>query len=144
MTIKKGDLVKVNYTGKLPDGTVFDSSKGREPLEFVVGSGSIIPGFEEAIIGKEPGDKVSVSIKPKDAYGEVDPELIFTVSKAQIPDDIPQKIGTPLQLSNEQGKMDAVITEVGPDEITLDANHPLAGKDLIFDIDVVDVKPVSK
>lgn len=141
MAIRNGDKVKVHYTGKLEDGTQFDSSEGREPLEFVIGAGQIIPGFEAAIIGHEPGEKVSVSIPPEKAYGEADPELIFTVSRSQVPDTIPLKVGTPLQLSGERGKMDVTITEVGPEEITLDANPPLAGKTLNFDIEIVDAKP---
>lgn len=121
------------------DGTEFDSSRNRAPLEFTLGEGSIIPGFEKAVTGHETGDKIKVVIPPEDAYGDADPDLIFTVARAQVPDSIPLKVGTPLQLSNEQGAMDVVITEVGPEEITLDANHPLAGKELVFEIEVVDV-----
>ena len=134
MAIKQGDKVRVHYTGTLGDGTEFDSSRNRAPLEFTLGEGSIIPGFEKAVTGHETGDKIKVVIPP-----EADPDLIFTVARAQVPDSIPLKVGTPLQLSNEQGAMDVVITEVGPEEITLDANHPLAGKELVFEIEVVDV-----
>lgn len=141
MPIKNGDTVKVHYTGKTKDGEVFDSSRERDPLEFTLGRGQLIPGFEEAILGREPGDKVSICIEPEKGYGQADPELIFTVAKSQVPDTIPLKVGTPLQLSSEQGKMDVVITEVGPEEITLDANHPLAGKDMEFDIEILTVKP---
>ncbi|MCX4310007.1 MAG: peptidylprolyl isomerase [Desulfovibrio sp.] len=139
MAIKQGDKVRVHYTGTLGDGTEFDSSRNRAPLEFTLGEGSIIPGFEKAVTGHETGDKIKVVIPPEDAYGDADPDLIFTVARAQVPDSIPLKVGTPLQLSNEQGAMDVVITEVGPEEITLDANHPLAGKELVFEIEVVDV-----
>lgn len=139
MAIKQGDKVKVHYTGTLSDGTEFDSSRDRAPLEFTLGEGSIIPGFEKAVAGHETGDKIKVVIPPEDAYGDADPDLVFTVARAQVPDTIPLKVGTPLQLSNEQGAMDVVITEVGPEEITLDANHPLAGKELVFEIEVVDV-----
>lgn len=139
MAIKQGDKVRVHYTGTLSDGTEFDSSRDRAPLEFTLGEGSIIPGFEKAVTGHEAGDKIRVVIPPEDAYGDADPELVFTVARAQVPDSIPLKVGTPLQLSNEQGVMDVVITEVGPEEITLDANHPLAGKELVFEIEVVDV-----
>ncbi len=141
MAIKNGDTVKVHYTGKFRDGTVFDSSREREPLEFTLGEGQLISGFEEAIIGHEPGETVSVSIKPEKGYGEADPELVFTVARAQVPEGIPLKTGTPLQLSSEKGKMDVTITEVGPEEITLDANHPLAGKDMEFEIEILDAKP---
>lgn len=141
MPIKNGDTVKVHYTGRLKDGTQFDSSAGRDPLEFVLGGGQIIPGFEEAILGHEKGDKVTAEIPPEKGYGPADPELVFTVARADVPDTIPLKVGTPLQLSGERGRMDVTITEVGPEEITLDANPPLAGKDLEFDIEIVDVKP---
>ena len=125
MPITKGDTVRVHYTGTLADGTVFDSSREREPLEFVLGGGMIIPGFEQAVQGREAGDTVTVTIAPADAYGEADPDLVFTVDRAQMPDSIPLKVGTPLQLSSEQGQMDVVISEVTDTEVTLDANHPL-------------------
>lgn len=143
MPISKGDKVKVHYTGKLADGTEFDSSAGRDPLEFVVGSGQVIPGFEDAVAGHEKGDRIHVAIPPDQAY-KYDPELVFTVARSQVPEHIPLKEGTPVHLANEQGQMDAVITEVGPDEITLDANSPLAGKELVFDIEVVDAEPTGK
>ena len=139
MPIKKGDTVRAHYTGTLEDGTVFDSSREREPLEFVLGKGMLIPGFEAAVEGREVGETVTVTIAPEDAYGETDPELLFTVPRAQVPDHIPLTVGVPLQLSNEQGQMDVTITEVGADEITLDANHPLAGKTLTFEIEIVSV-----
>lgn len=139
MGIKKGDTVRAHYTGTLDDGTVFDSSRERDPLEFVQGQGMLIPGFESAVEGHEAGDVVSVTIAPEEAYGEADPELIFTVPRAQVPGHIPLNVGVPLQLSNEQGQMDVTITEVGPEEITLDANHPLAGKSLTFEIEIVSV-----
>ena len=139
MGIKKGDTGRAHYTGTLDDGTVFDSSRERDPLEFVQGQGMLIPGFESAVEGHEAGDVVSVTIAPEEAYGEADPELIFTVPRAQVPDHIPLNVGVPLQLSNEQGQMDVTITEVGPEEITLDANHPLAGKSLTFEIEIVSV-----
>lgn len=139
MAIKNGDTVKVHYTGTLKDGTEFDSSKGRSPLEFVVGSHSVIPGFEAAVLSKKAGDKFTVEIPADQAYKH-DPDLVFAVSMSEVPDHIPLEVGTPLHLSNEQGQLDAVITEVGPKEITLDANSPLAGKDLVFDIEIVDVK----
>lgn len=141
MAIENGDTVKVHYIGTLVDGTQFDSSReeGREPLEFVVGKGMMIPGFEAAVMGREQGDRFVVDIPCKDAYGEVDKELIFTVQRSQVPSHIPAEVGTPIQLSNEQGNMYATITEVTPEEITLDANNPLAGKDLHFDIEIVAV-----
>ena len=143
MPIKNGDVVRVHYTGRLKDGTEFDSSFNREPLEFTVGKAQVIPGFEKAVEGRKTGEKVTVSIPVEDAYGPVDPDLIFTVTRSQVPDNIPLETGTPLQLSSDRGQMDVTITEVGPDEITLDANHPLAGKELVFDIEIIDYKPAG-
>lgn len=139
MAIKNGDTLRVHYTGTLSDGTVFDSSREREPLEFTMGKGMLIPGFEAAVMGHEAGETVTVTIPPSQAYGESDPELVFTVDRAQVPDHIPLTVGVPLQLSNEQGQMDVTITEVTDEEITLDANHPLAGKELTFEIEIVSV-----
>jgi len=140
MPIKDGDTLRVHYTGTLADGTVFDSSRERDPLEFTLGRGMLIPGFEAAVLGREAGDVVSTTIPPEDAYGTVDPELIFTVARAQVPSHIPLEVGTPLQLSNEQGQMDVTITEVDAEEVTLDANHPLAGKALTFEIEILEIK----
>ncbi|MBD5553211.1 MAG: peptidylprolyl isomerase [Desulfovibrio sp.] len=144
MAIKNGDKVRVHYTGRLKDGTVFDSSLDREPLEFTVGTGQLIAGFENAIRGREPGEKLTVSIDPEHGYGQQDNDLVFTVSREQVPEHIPLKVGTPLQLTSDKGNMDVTITEVGPEEITLDANHPLAGKDLEFEIEILDAKPQGK
>lgn len=148
MPIKNGDTVRVHYTGRLKggaeDGKEFDSSRKREPLEFTLGAGQLIKGFEDAIIGREPGDKVNVVISPENGYGEADPELVFAVDRAQMPDHIPLEPGTPLSLSSERGRMDVVVTEVGPEEVTLDANHPLAGKNLEFEIEILDAKPEGK
>lgn len=141
MAIKPGDKVKVHYTGKLKGGEVFDSSREREPLEFVVGEGALIAGFENAIQGKNAGEIVNVEINPENGYGQVDEDLIFAVSRSQVPDHIPLKVGTPLQLTSDKGNMDVTITEIGPDEITLDANHPLAGKDMEFEIEILEVTP---
>ncbi|MBQ3059235.1 MAG: peptidylprolyl isomerase [Desulfovibrio sp.] len=140
MPIKDGDTLRVHYTGTLADGTVFDSSRERDPMEFTLGRGMLIPGFEAAVLGREAGDVVSTTIPPEDAYGTVDPELIFTVARAQVPSHIPLEVGTPLQLSNEQGQMDVTITEVDAEEVTLDANHPLAGKALTFEIEILEIK----
>lgn len=143
MPIENGDTVRVHYTGREKDGTVFDSSQGRDPLEFTMGSGQLIPGFEAALLGKEPGDKVTAVIAPEQGYGPVDKDLIFTVAKEQVPSEIPLAVGTPLTLSSDRGRLDVTITEVGSDEITLDANHPLAGKVLEFDIEILDIKKGS-
>ncbi|MDR3320017.1 MAG: peptidylprolyl isomerase [Desulfovibrio sp.] len=141
MALKKGDKVRVHYTGSLSDGTEFDSSRERESLEFTLGEGSFISGFEAAVEGREPGETVTVTVPSDQAYGEADPELVFTVARMQVPGHIPLEVGTTLRLENEQeGKMDVVITGVGEDDITLDANHPLAGKNLTLEIEILGVE----
>lgn len=140
MAIKNGDTVKVHYTGSLPDGTVFDSSREREPLEFVMGRKMLIPGFEAAVMGKDVGDRVTAHIPPDQGYGNADPELVFDVDRANVPAEITPEVGMRLQLSSEEGTMDVTVTEVGEDTVTLDANHPLAGKTLTFDIEVISVR----
>lgn len=140
MPIKNGDTVQVHYTGRLADGTIFDSSLERDPLEFVMGKQMLIAGFEAAVMGKEVGDKVTADIPPDEGYGSLDEELIFTVASSQVPTHITPEVGMQLQLSSEEGTMDVTIRDITADEIVLDANHPLAGKSLIFDIEIVGVK----
>lgn len=140
-TAKSGDTVQIHYTGTLADGTVFDSSQGRDPLEFEVGSGMIIPGLDVAIPGMAVGDKKVVEIPCAQAYGEVNPENRQAVPRDQFPDDIPMEIGTQLQMQTPDGRaMMVTIFEVGDSEVTLDANHALAGKDLTFDVEMVAIK----
>jgi len=139
--IKDGDTVKVHYTGKLEDGTVFDSSKEREPLEFTLGEGQLIPGFEKAVTELEVGKSKEVIIPAENAYGEPREDLIISVPKDQLPDDVEPQVGMQLQVNQPNGEPVPVrITEVGEEKLTLDANHPLAGKTLTFDIEVIDVK----
>ncbi len=140
MPIKDGDTVQVHYTGTLDDGSVFDSSRERDPLEFVLGKGMLIAGFEAAVVGRDVGETVTVEIEPASAYGEVDTDLVFTVPRSEVPEHISPEAGLPLQLSNEEGTMDVTITEVTDDSIVLDANHPLAGKTLKFEIEIISVK----
>jgi FKBP-type peptidyl-prolyl cis-trans isomerase 2 len=138
MTTKKGDKVKVEYKGTLDDGTVFDTSEGRAPLEFEVGAGQVIPGFDKAVIGMKKGEKKKVSIKPSEAYGEVDPSLIKKIPKQALPKKIEPKKGMVLALRSPNGRqMPAKIVKVGKDEVTLDLNHSLAGKTLNFEIKVI-------
>lgn len=137
---KDGDTVKVHYTGTLENGEVFDTSKEREPLEFQLGQGQLIPGFEKAVIGMDEGDSTTVDIPSDEAYGEVREDLVINVPKDQLPDDVEPKIGMQLQVNQENGQPIPVrITEIKDDELILDANHPLAGKDLKFEIELLEV-----
>ncbi|MCR5813724.1 MAG: peptidylprolyl isomerase [Desulfovibrio sp.] len=137
--IRNGSRVTVHYTGTLEDGTVFDSSREREPLEFEQGKGMLIKGFEKAVEGRTAGETVTVTIPPAEAYGEYDPAQLFSVAKAQVPDSIPLEIGTKLQLSSEKGVLYVTISEINDEEIVLDGNHELAGKTLTFEIEILSV-----
>lgn len=138
--VKQGDTVKVHYTGKLNDGTVFDSSSGGDPLEFTVGSGQLIPGFEEAVKGMGEGDKTSAEIPCDKAYGEHHAEGVIEVPRDRIPSEIAPEVGQQLQMQSKDGQPVPVrVIAVGEGSITVDANHPLAGKDLTFDIEVVSI-----
>ncbi len=138
--VKTGDTVRIHYTGTLNDGTTFDSSTGRDPLEFQVGSGQIIPGLDKAMPGMSVGEKKTVEVASEEAYGPVHPEARQTVPRAEIPDNIPLDLGTPLQMQTPTGQVVQVtVAEVTETEVTLDANHPLAGKDLTFAIELVEI-----
>lgn len=138
--IKDGDTVKVHYKGTLGNGEVFDSSEGRDPLEFTMGTGQLIPGFEKAVLGLKVGDSTTANIPSAEAYGESNPQMIVEVEKAQLPADLEAEVGTQLQLNQPDGQaIPVLITKVENEKVTLDANHPLAGKDLTFDIEVVEI-----
>lgn len=138
---KKDDSVLVHYTGKLKDGNIFDSSKDREPLEFTIGTQTVIPGFEEGVIGMEVGDKKTIDIPCDQAYGQKRDDMIVAMPKDQFPDDIDPQEGMMLELQTEQGDVMPVnITEVKDDVVTLDGNHALAGQDLIFELELVEIK----
>ena len=138
--VKTGDTVKIHYTGTLTDGTRFDSSEGRDPLQFQVGSGQIIPGLDSALPGMTPGEKKTVQVPCDQAYGAVNPQARQAVPRDQIPADIPLEPGTQLQMQTPQGQvMPVTVAEVTETEVTLDANHPLAGRDLVFDIELVEI-----
>lgn len=140
-TIKNGDTVKVHYKGTLESGEIFDSSEGRDPLEFTMGTGQLIPGFEKAIMGKAVGDSTTTNIPSAEAYGEHNPQMEITVPKEQLPEDMEPAVGMQLQLNQPDGQaIPVAITNVEGDQVTLDANHPLAGKDLTFKIEVVEIK----
>ncbi|PVA05290.1 FKBP-type peptidyl-prolyl cis-trans isomerase [Thalassorhabdomicrobium marinisediminis] len=140
--VKTGDTVAIHYTGTLNDGSTFDSSAGRDPLEFVVGSGQIIPGLDKALPGMEVGDKKTVEVPSAEAYGEANPANRQAVPREQIPADIPLEVGLTLQMQSPDGQqvIPVTVAEMSDEEVILDANHVLAGKDLTFAIELVDIK----
>lgn len=138
--VKSGDTVAIHYTGTLKDGTTFDSSEGREPLSFEVGSGQIIPGLDVALPGMSVGEKKTVEIDCRDAYGPINPGMRQSVPRDGIPAEIPLELGTQLQMQTSEGQaVPVTVVEVSDTEVTLDANHPLAGKDLTFAIELVSI-----
>lgn len=138
--VKDGDTVKVHYTGKLVNGEQFDSSTGREPLEFTVGAGMMIKGFDAALPGMSVGDKKTVNIPAADAYGEKDPNAVIPFPKENVPADMKLEPGMQLTLTNQEGQpFPVVVTEIKDDVIVLDANHFLAGEELVFDIELVEI-----
>ncbi|MFO7606567.1 MAG: peptidylprolyl isomerase [Desulfurivibrionaceae bacterium] len=135
---KNGDTVKINYKGSLDDGTVFDSSEGREPLSFTLGGGQVIPGFEEAVEGMAVGESKSVNIPAEKAYGPRNEEMVIEAPRDQVPPEINPEVGLKLQMAGPNEEVVVVeVTEVTDTHIKLDANPPLAGKDLNFDIELV-------
>ena len=137
--IESGKTVKVHYKGTLNDGAVFDSSEGREPLEFQVGSGQVIPGFDSAVKEMETGSTKTITIPCAEAYGDINTELIAKVPKAQFPDNIEPEVGQMLELQSPQGNLPVRIMEVDEEGVLLDGNHPLAGQDLTFELTLVEV-----
>ena len=137
---KAGDTVQVHYTGKLDDGSVFDSSAGRDPLVFTVGAGQVIPGFEQAVEGMAVGQTKTVTIPSAEAYGERVAEAVLQVPREQLPPDLEPEVGQQLVMQSRDGRqIPIVVVEVTEDSITIDANHPLAGRDLTFEIELVSV-----
>jgi peptidylprolyl isomerase len=138
--VKTGDTVRVHYHGRLNNGNTFDSSEGRDPLEFKVGTGSVIKGFDNGVLDMTVGEKRTLNIPVEEAYGPKSEELIMDFPKANIPADLNPEVGMELQMSNPQGQVFPVrVAAVGAEFITLDANHPLAGEPLIFDIELVEI-----
>ena len=138
--VKEGDLVKVHYTGKLTNGEQFDSSVGREPLEFTVGAGQMIKGFDAAMPGMNPGEKKTINIAPEDAYGPRSEEAIIEFPKENVPADMKLEPGMPLTLSNQAGQpVPVIVVEVKEEIVVLDANHFLAGQELVFDIELMEI-----
>jgi peptidylprolyl isomerase len=137
-TAKKGDTVHVHYTGRLDDGTVFDSSSGREPLQFTLGEGQVIPGFEQAVDGMAVGEKTEARIPPEKAYGDRSDQLVLNVGRDRFPDDVTPKVGQRFTMTTQDGQQVPVtVTDAEAESITIDANHPLAGKPLHFDLELV-------
>ena len=136
---KTGDTVRINYVGKLPDGNQFDSSEGREPLEFQIGSGQIIGGLDRGVQGMKVGDKQTVTVPSDEAYGPHDEAKVQKVPRNQIPAEIELQPGMQLQARTPQGPISLTVVAFDDNEVTIDANHPLAGQDLIFDVELVEI-----
>mgnify|MGYP003580697283 CR=1 FL=1 len=136
--VKSGDTVQVHYKGTLKDGTLFDSSEGRDPLQFEVGKGMVIKGFDDALLGMSIGDKKTVDIPVEQAYGQANPEMVMEFSKSDFPADMAPEAGMQIHLSDNMGNnFPTLIKEVKDETVVIDANHALAGKDLIFEIELV-------
>ncbi len=135
--IKEGSKVKLHYTGKFEDQNVFDSSVGREPLEFTVGEGMLIPGFERGVIGMETGNVKTIEIEPEQGYGELREDLLQEVDITQLPEGV--KVGDVLSADTPAGPINVIVKEINDNKVTVDANHPLAGKKLIFELEIVEI-----
>jgi peptidylprolyl isomerase len=137
---KTGDTVKVHYTGKLDDDTIFDSSEGREPLQFTIGEGRLIPDFEQAVVGMEPGETKTIQIPPDRAYGPHQEEMVMVVDRQDIPEELKPEVNQRMQVQQADGQVFIVtVTSVSESSVTLDGNHPLAGKDLTFNIQLAEI-----
>jgi FKBP-type peptidyl-prolyl cis-trans isomerase 2 len=142
--VKSGDTVKIHYHGTLTDGTIFDSSLSREPLEFEAGSGMVIPGFDAGVMNMSVGDKKTLNIPCQEAYGATNPEMVMEFGNENLPADMKPEIGMQLTMGNQEGQQfQVVVTEIKEASIVIDANHPLAGKDLIFEIELMELTPKS-
>jgi len=137
---KDGDTVKVHYTGRLDDGSEFDTSRERDPIEFKIGGGEILPGVEQAVVGLEPGGTNTVTLPAEDAYGERRDDMIQEIERSVLPQEVEPQVGLQLQAQSPEGQpLLLTITDVADDKVTVDANHPLAGKALTFDVELVEV-----
>lgn len=137
----EGDTVQVHYTGTLEDGSTFDSSRDRDPLEFTLGQGQMIPGFEQIVLGMEIGDTKKETIPEDEAYGPRRDDLVFEVEKEQLPDDLEPEVGDVLTVQHPSGQQGQVqVEEIGEENLTLDGNHPLAGKDITFEVELIEIE----
>lgn len=137
---KRGDTVKVHYTGTLEDGTIFDSSRNGEPIEFTIGGGEVIPGFEEAVVGMSPGESRRQVVPATEAYGPARPDMKVEVDREMIPDELELFVGQELEIEDQEGRVNnVVVSGLTEKTVTLDGNHPLAGKDLQFQIELVEI-----
>ena len=141
MPAKRGDTVRVHYTGTLRDGTKFDSSRGREPLEFTLGGGRVIAGFDSAVTGMQVGETRTVTIPAAEAYGERHEAMLLRVPRGQVPSNVEPRVGQQLQVGRGGDAVDVTVREVTPEHVVLDANHPLAGEDLTFALELVSCEP---
>ena len=145
MPVTAKDTVRVHYTGHFPNGEIFDSSRGGEPLEVTLGRDQLIPGFEAAVIGMQPGEAREAVIPAAQAYGPHHPELVFEVARDHFPPGLSPELGQRLDVSSRDGRTTPVtVTRVSEQNVTLDANHPLAGKDLVFKIELLEILPTAK
>ncbi|MDT8370267.1 MAG: peptidylprolyl isomerase [Longimicrobiales bacterium] len=136
----KGDTVHVHYTGRLEDGTVFDSSEGRDPIEFTLGDGKVIPGFEHAVEGLEVGEKAEAQLDPEQAYGPRQDELVMAIPRTQLPDGMDPSVGDHLAMQTKDGQnVPVTVLEATEESVHIDANHPLAGKTLVFELELVKI-----
>ncbi len=139
-TAENGNKVKIHYKGTLNDGTEFDTSEGREPLKFTLGNGQVIPGFDKRVLGMTTNEKKTLNIPATEAYGAHRDDLVMTIPKTEIPSDIKPEVGMQLQMQGQEGQQfNVLISELTDENITLDANHPLAGQDLNFDVELVEI-----
>jgi|TARA_B110000908_G_scaffold102022_1_gene120249 FKBP-type peptidyl-prolyl cis-trans isomerase SlpA len=142
--VKENNTVKVNYTGKLADGQVFDSSEGKEPIEFTLGQGQLIPGFEKGLIDMKLNEKKTITVAKEEAYGDVNKDLIQEVKKTELPQDMTPEVGMGLVSKSPDGQeMNLMVVEVKEESIVIDGNHPLAGKELVFDLEVLEIKEAT-
>ena len=138
--VSDGDTVKVHYTGKFDDGTVFDTSRNGDPLEFTLGANEVISGFEAAVVGMEAGETKTVTVPPEQAYGPHDDELVLVVERSTLPDDLDAEVGDQLEMQHpDGGPISLTVADISESTVTLDMNHPLAGEQLTFDLELVEV-----